>query len=363
MGSGEEELQWDALAAELALDFGAESSDEELHDARPQATPAPAPPASVERRSRGQLTHAEFHSEFRHRKPVLLSGFASGWMALSRWSSVEHLASLLGEDVLVLRSPDDRRFLKRDCEQEQRPFGDVVRELFVQPAATASERPPKEAVASRMYARSPLRAGLRAEVDLRDLQQLVGETDSDIRSSGPSGDAKGGTRRSVFKDENCGVWLGTAGNVTPLHYDLCHGFLVQVLGTKTVTYFEPDDYRYLYQRKEHPELSQVDLDAWRREQVSNRLQMAQQGVAAQAESIEPGGVDSTGGAASGSAHAKWPRFAEATPRTVTLMPGDCLYTPPFWWHHVATSEHTPALSVLVPFDMSPEEPVHPAHFM
>jgi hypothetical protein len=230
-----------------------------------------------------------------------------------------------------------------------------VRELFAQhrphpthpaaAAAGASERLEQARTASgRMYARSPLRAGLRAEVDLRDLHQLVSETDSDSGTSGPTDGVRGGTPRSVFKDENCGVWLGTAGNVTPLHYDLCHGFLVQVLGTKTVTYFEPDDYRYLYQRKEHPELSQVDLDAWRRQESG-----------AQAHSV---------GASDGpSPHEKWPRFADATPRTVILEPGDCLYTPPFWWHHVATSEVAPALSVLVPFDMSPEEPVHPAHFM
>jgi hypothetical protein len=37
---------------------------------------------------------------------------------------------------------------------------------------------------------------------------------------------------------NCGVWIGSASNITPFHYDLCHGFLVQVLGTKTFTFVE-----------------------------------------------------------------------------------------------------------------------------
>ena len=259
---------WGDLAADLACD------DDSSDDAEPEPAPdepAPEPAAAalgVARRR--QLGNAEFEAEFRHRAPVLLAGFAQGWAALSRWSSPPHLASLLDQEVLVLRSPDGQRFLKRDCEQLRQPFHDVALQLFG-PAPTSPE-------AGRMYARAPLASGLRSEVDLSGLETLVGG--------------------KVFKDANSGVWLGTAGNVTPLHYDLCHGFLIQVLGSKSITYFEPDDYRCLYQRAENPELSQVDLDAWRRGEDREELER------------------------------KWPLFGDATPRTVRVEPGDCLYTPP-----------------------------------
>lgn len=123
--------------------------------------------------------------------------------------------------------------------------------------------------------------------------------------------------------------------MTPLHYDLCHGFLVGVRGTKLVTYYAPDDFGSLYARKEQPELSTVDLEAWRQ------------------------GAGTEEGRAERVAH---PRFAEATAWHAELRPGDVLYTPPYWWHHVETTAAEPALSVLVPFDPTADEPTHPCHF-
>ena len=48
--------------------------------------------------------------------------------------------------------------------------------------------------------------------------------------------------------------------------------------------------------------------------------------------------------------------------SVELGPGDVLYTPPFWWHHVRTHDDGPALSVLVPFDPEADEAPHPCHY-
>jgi hypothetical protein len=40
--------------------------------------------------------------------------------------------------------------------------------------------------------------------------------------------------------------LRTQGNITPLHFDLWHGLLVQIVGRKHVIMFDPDDYNNLY---------------------------------------------------------------------------------------------------------------------
>ena len=269
------------------------------------------------------LTHDEFAARFRHQRPCLLRGFANGWPALSQWSDATHLRSLLpDETVTVLRASDGRRFLKRDCTQERWSFAQVADVLF---AAT----PPAE----RIYARAPLRGGLRAGVCLRWLAELVNGSDSD-----PAGGDGAGWRPDEFKESNCAVWLGSAGCVTPLHYDLCHGFLVGVRGTKHITYYPPEDYRALYPRPEQPELAQVDLDLWRQGQG--------------AEATEAGRAE----------RAAHPRFADATAWHAVLAPGDVLYTPPFHWHHVETAADEAAVSVLVPFDPRADEPVHACHF-
>ena len=315
-------------------DFLCEGSDEETGSVSSGQWPdRPAHEAQIEVCE--ELTHAEFNESFRHQKPVLLRGFASCWPALSRWQDPAHLRSMLPEDmVLVLRAKDNRRFLKRDCTHEKWAWSAVADELFSdelqsQPpdrvaaaAASASDGSPAQPEtegARRMYARAPLHGALRAEVALEGLEALVGG-------------APGAHR---FREQNCGAWLGSAGCVTPLHYDLCHGFLVGVRGTKRITYYCPDDYRSLYARTEQPELSTVDLDAWR-----------------QGEATEAGQNERR-------AH---PRFAEATAWHAELRPGDVLYTPPYWWHHVETTAEAAALSVLVPFDPRPEERVHACHF-
>lgn len=94
-------------------------------------------------------------------------------------------------------------------------------------------------------------------------------------------------------------WLGSAETVTPLHYDLIYNLAVQVWGRKRFTLFAPDQLAYLYPfptRSRFGHFSRVNIE-------------------------QPDVV-------------RFPKFPQAQPIQCTLEPGEMLYIPPFWWHHV-----------------------------
>jgi jumonji domain-containing protein 7 len=95
------------------------------------------------------------------------------------------------------------------------------------------------------------------------------------------------------------LWFGTAGNVTQLHYDPLSNYFAQVYGRKQFTLYPPQCFDELYP---HPvesafsHLSQIDIE---HPDLSRH-----------------------------------PR-AHGLPRVeVILGPGDMLFLPAFWWHHV-----------------------------
>jgi hypothetical protein len=95
-------------------------------------------------------------------------------------------------------------------------------------------------------------------------------------------------------------WFGSAGTVTPLHFDpAVNNLFAQVYGSKQFNLFAPDDAKYLYpfprgSKLQH--LSHVDVE-------------------------DP---DS----------AAFPLFNNASKISVTVGPGQLLFLPAFWWHHV-----------------------------
>ena len=373
-----------ATLAAASLDGREEEAVADVSEPQPQPQQQ-----QIERRS--CLSHAEFAQRYRHRRPVILAGIANEWPALSKWQDSAHLRTLHTADVLVLRSKDGRVFLKRDCEHFDGPFDRVATEerrrspfiafhhfpspsslsialwlplsqvsdmLFMPPAQRPRSMPPPR---ERLYARAPLNGGLRAEVTLDALEELVG----------------GAAGAHTFNEHKCGVWLGSGGCVTPLHYDMCHGFLAGVRGVKHFTYFAPEDFRRLYPRPEQSETSsalKMDLGfaahLSRTIDASRRQREASAAPAAEAEADAECGADPDAErraeegpevAASRARQFAHQRLAEATAWHATVLPGDVLYTPPYWWHHVETSADEAALSVLVPWDPTADEPAPACH--
>jgi jumonji domain-containing protein 7 len=99
------------------------------------------------------------------------------------------------------------------------------------------------------------------------------------------------------------LWFGTAENVTPLHYDKSNNFFAQVYGRKRVTLFDPMQTELLYPYPFEAEMSHVSF----------------------VDIEEP---DFT----------KYPEFRKARPLECVLEPGELLFLPAFWWHHVRSLE-------------------------
>jgi ribosomal protein L16 Arg81 hydroxylase len=89
-------------------------------------------------------------------------------------------------------------------------------------------------------------------------------------------------------------WIGPRGTVTPLHHDLTNNLMAQVVGRKLVKLIAPDYLPYLY----------------------NHFHCYSQ--------VDPENVDA----------AKFPLFKRVKVHEVEIGPGDLLFLPVGWWHHV-----------------------------
>ena len=98
----------------------------------------------------------------------------------------------------------------------------------------------------------------------------------------------------------------------------------QVHGRKRVTVCPPRDSAHLYPfsvADGAPRTSRVDLWGWNRGDAAERQ--------------------------------RFPDVARATQLECELAPGDVVYIPPAWWHHVEALDGN--VSVLLPFDMTAAE--------
>jgi Cupin-like domain len=96
------------------------------------------------------------------------------------------------------------------------------------------------------------------------------------------------------------IWVGTDRNVTALHWDAAQNLLCQVRGQKRLVLFEPSETPYLYPFDVHsktPHISHI-------------------------RDIDNVNVN------------EFPKFSKAKSIECTINPGEMLFLPPFWWHHV-----------------------------
>ena len=94
------------------------------------------------------------------------------------------------------------------------------------------------------------------------------------------------------------AWFGPANTVSPAHTDPHHNLLCQVVGAKRVRLFAPSETSRMYPHDERKMANTSRVDVMH-------------------PNLE-----------------EFPEFASASYVDATLFPGDALYIPPGWWHHV-----------------------------
>jgi len=230
-------------------------------------------------------------------RPVVLRGLVRDWPAVRAPDIAPYLAALdSGRPAPVMAGPP---------EIEGRPFYDdalagfnferrqaTVRQVLDQIAALPAERP------SMIYMGSaPAR-----------------EVAPGFAAANPS--------PGLPAEAEPRLWIGGATTIQT-HYDVSDNVACVVAGRRTFTLFPPEQVANLYVGP---------LDFTPAGQPISLVQFDR-------------GVD----------EARFPRFAAAREAalTATLEPGDALYIPPLWWHHVRSWDR---LNVLVNYWWSEEDP-------
>lgn len=105
------------------------------------------------------------------------------------------------------------------------------------------------------------------------------------------------------------LWVTSDGSLTPLHYDTKNNLLTQMHGRREVTLFPSSEDERMYPTR---------LTA------RNFLSL-----------VDPEAVD----------RGLFPDFPSELKLTVVLNPGDTLFIPPFWWHHVRSRDVSVSVNV------------------
>ncbi len=222
---------------------------------------------AVDRVDVANMTRERFRSEYLARaRPVVIVDGAAAWKA-RRWT-FEHLKQVGGDQQVVITHSLVPVF-HQDAERLGMSFAEAV-----------------DTIVSR-------RDGTYYYLVQQSLAAVLSELLQDI------------PRPELLDDDTTialtNLWFGSDGCITPLHHDRADNFLVQILGTKRVTLFSPEETARLY---------------------------PDEGGARHVSRVNVFDPDL----------GRFPLYAEAVGRglVAALNPGDMLFIPKRWWHAVET---------------------------
>ena len=143
---------------------------------------------------------------------------------------------------------------------------------------------------------------------------------------------------SFCEDESYGIgngklysamlWLGPRGCVSPLHYDPLDNLLMQFVGRKRFTLFAGGS---------------IENNATTSGNHNKQLSWHYAGSDGQQYNTSPINIENP----LEEIHQKYPLFSDGAPPAVycILNPGDCLFIPSKWWHHVRSLDTCASVNV------------------
>lgn len=237
----------------------------------------PACLGPVERVERASLT--EFRARYGDpRRPVVITGVVDAWPAMTAWTA-DSLAERLGERRVKVQRLDDHDVTRYELETlHELRFADFIAAIRTTPPA-------------HRYYLVIANLHVRDNWPRRFAKPVFPELFPDIKIP------------AVVDAERLlevNLWVGYSGAVSNLHFDPLDNCLCVIRGRKHLRLYAPDQSHFMHTpsplRVDNPLHSPVDA-------------------------LRPD-------------HARHPRFCRARYHSCTLEPGEMLYMPAGYWHHV-----------------------------
>jgi jumonji domain-containing protein 7 len=225
-----------------------------------------------------------------HNKPAIITGALSDWDAIGKWSP-DYLSSALKTKRVTLAVSREGQF---NYDPNRKIGEEAARYHYAQmDFATAVSAICQDAPGHEHY-----------YLMQRSIPEEFPELLQDIKTPA----------WLDYQRPAINLWFGSAENVTPLHYDHTNNFFAQVYGRKRLTLFDPMQTDLLYPYPLEASASHLSF-------------------------IDPEQPD----------FEKYRKFRQARGLAGVIEPGELLYLPAYWWHHVRSLQ----ISISVNFWWTP----------
>ncbi|RKP09052.1 cupin-like domain-containing protein [Thamnocephalis sphaerospora] len=300
----------------------------------------------------GPPTPLEFYRLVAANRPALVKNATHGWPAMQRWRSDAYLANTLGADtvVTVAATPhgyadavvEDRWFAEpAERPMRLRDFMGVMRAELVadgrldQVQLDTLHRDPQDPTAADVdravedeMAVQAWWARLRQQYPgVHYVQSQNGNLAGEFAPLAADVPASVDFATEALGKEPDAVnfWMGTGRSVTSLHKDPYENLYAVMTGAKVFTLLPPTTQPCLYERDYEHACYRADTLALEPTTPPQRVPWIP---------VDPTRPDLE----------RFPRYANARPLTVRVEPGDMLYLPAMWFHHVQQEGRTVAVN-------------------